>query len=159
MKGTFGASFYLTHWGFLSVDYELNDYAHSRYFFSGNDPQSSSAINSNINATYKLSSTVKAGAEFAYKALRVRAGFAWSESPYANNLSPNGYSGARYNYTGGIGYRGRIFFADLAYVRTMYKDYLNPYAEVGGVGPAVLNTFTANTVIATIGFKFGVNRN
>jgi hypothetical protein len=158
MKGTFGASFYLTHWGFLSVDYELNDYAHSRYFFNGNDPQSSNAINSSISATYKLSSTVKVGAEFAYKGLRLRAGFAWSGSPYANNLAPSGHTGTRLNYTGGIGYRGRVFFADLAYVRTMYKDYLNPYADVNGVGPAILNTFTANTVVATIGFRFGLRR-
>lgn len=161
MKGTFGASFYLTHWGFLSVDYELNDYAHSRFFFNGNDPQSSNAINSNISATYKLSSTVKAGAEFAYKGLRLRAGFAWSESPY-NSSQPSGYTGARFNYTGGIGYRGRRFFADLAYVRTMYKNYFTPYSYTDAQGnfqsPGVYNTFTANTIVATIGFKFGLRR-
>ena len=161
MKGTFGASFFLTHWGFISVDYELNDYAHSRFFFNGNDPQSSSAINSNISATYKLSSTVKAGAEFAYKGLRLRAGFAWSESPYSNN-QPSGYTGARFNYTGGIGYRGRRFFADLAYVRTEYKNYFTPYSYTDAQGvlqnPGVYNSFAANTVVATIGFKFGLRR-
>jgi len=157
MKGTFGASFYLSHWGFLSVDYELNDYAQSRFFFNDNDPQSSNAINASISSTYRLSSTVKAGAEFAFKALRLRAGFAWAQSPFSTS-QPSGYTGSRLNYTGGIGYRGRVFFADLAYVRTLYKDYLNPYADVNGVGPDVYNTFTANTIVATIGFKFGLRR-
>ncbi|CAK9253299.1 unnamed protein product, partial [Sphagnum jensenii] len=101
LKGTFGASFYLKQWGFLSVDYELNDYGHARYTFDGSDRSVSDQINTNINNMYKLASTVKAGAEFAYKSLRVRAGFAWSESPFKNSLAPSGYDGARFNYTAG----------------------------------------------------------
>ncbi|CAK9251494.1 unnamed protein product [Sphagnum jensenii] len=163
LKGTFGASFYLKQWGFLSVDYELNDYGHTRYTFDGSDRSTSDEINKNINSMYKLASTVKAGAEFAYKSLRLRAGFAWSESPFKNSLAPSGYDGARFNYTAGIGYRGKRFFADLAYVRTQYKDYYTPYSYTDAQGnlqaPGVLNSFSSNTIIATIGFKFGVNRN
>jgi hypothetical protein len=163
LKGIFGASFYLKQWGFISVDYELDDYSHTHYTFDGNDRSTSNGINANISNTYKLASTVKAGAEFAYKSLRLRAGFAWSESPFKNGQSPASYDGARFNYTAGIGYRGRSFFADLAYVRTMYKDYYTPYAYTDAQGnlqsPGVYNSFTANMIIATIGFKFGLNRN
>ena len=163
LKGTFGASFYLKQWGFLSVDYELNDYGLTKYTFDGSDRTVSDQLNADIKKTYQLASTVKAGAEFAYKGLRLRAGFAWSESPFNNNNAPATYNGARFNYTGGIGYRGRRFFADLAYVRTQYKNYFTPYSYTDAQGnlqsPGVVNTFSSNTIIATIGFKFGVGRN
>jgi hypothetical protein len=160
LKGTFGASFYLNHWGFLSVDYELNDYSHTHYTFD--DGASASYWNTLINAKYQLASTVKVGAEFAYKSLRVRGGFAWSQSPFRNGVAVSGYTGERFNYTAGIGYRGRIFFADLAYVRTQYKDYYAPYSYQSGATteePGVYNNFSSNTIVATIGFKFGVRRN
>jgi hypothetical protein len=163
LKGTFGASFYLKQWGFLSVDYELNDYGLTKFTFDGSDRSASDQLNAYIKKDYQLASTVKAGAEFAYKTLRLRAGFAWSESPFNNNNVPTTYNGARFNYTGGIGYRGRRFFADLAYVRTQYKNYFTPYSYTDAQGnlqsPGVINTFSSNTIIATIGFKFGVNRN
>ena len=158
LKATFGASFYLKQWGFLSVDYELNDYGHTHYTFD-DDRAYSNSINADISNMYKLASTVKAGAEFAYKTLRLRAGFAWSESPFKNSAAPSGYDGARFNYTAGIGYRGKHFFADLAYVRTQYKDYYTPYSITDAQGnqqaAGVLNSFASNSIIATIGFKFG----
>jgi hypothetical protein len=164
LKGTFGASVYLKQWGFLSVDYELNDYGHTRFLFDGGDQSQSNYLNNTISNTYRLASTVKAGAEFAYKGLRLRAGFAWSQSPFNNTgTAPASYNGARFNYTAGIGYRGRVFFADLAYVRTEYKNYYTPYSYTDAQGvlqnPGVYNTFSANTIIATIGFKFGTHRN
>lgn len=160
LKGTFGASFYLKQWGFISVDYELDDYSHTHYTFDGGGD--ASYWNTLISVKYQLSSTVRAGAEFAYKSLRIRGGFAWSQSPFKNGVAVNGYTGARYNYTAGIGYRGRRFFADLAYVRTQYKDYYAPYSYQSGTNteePGVYNTFSSNTIVATIGFKFGLGRN
>jgi hypothetical protein len=37
LKATFGASFYLKQWGFISVDYEMDDYTHTHYSFDGAD--------------------------------------------------------------------------------------------------------------------------
>lgn len=161
LNATFGASFYLKQWGFVSVDYEMNDYAHTRYSFDGNDRQFSDQENLNISAKYRLASTVRAGAEFAYKTLRLRAGFAWSQSPFRSGVAVPGYDAGRYNYTAGIGYRGNRFFADLAYVRTQYKDYYTPYSYTDASGtqePGVFNNFHGNMIVATIGFKFGLNR-
>lgn len=163
LKGTFGASVYLKQWGFISVDYELDDYSHTHYTFDGNDRSYSDQINTDIHNIYKLSSSIRAGAEFAYKSLRLRAGFAWAESPFRNSGAPSGYDGSRFNYTAGIGYRGRSFFADLAYVRTQYKDYYTPYSYTDASGnlqsPNVLNNYASNMIVATIGFKFGRYRN
>jgi hypothetical protein len=159
LKATFGASFYLKQWGFISVDYEMNDYTHTHYSFAGSDKSISDQENTLIAAKYKLASTIKAGAEFSYKTLRLRAGFAWSESPFRSGVAVSGYDGARFNYTAGIGYRGKSFFADLAYVRTQYKDFYTPYAYTNGAGavqePGVYNNTAVNTIVATIGFKFG----
>ena len=162
LKATFGASFYLKQWGFISVDYEMDDYTHTKFSFDGADRSLSDQENTLIAAKYKLASTVKAGAEFAYKSLRLRAGFAWAESPFRSGVAVGGYSGARFNYTAGIGYRGKRFFADLAYVRTQYKDYYTPYSYTDASGvqePGVYNNASSNMIIATIGFKFGLNRN
>lgn len=161
LNATFGASFYLKQWGFISVDYEMNDYSHTRYRFDGSDRQYSDLENLNISAKYRLASTVRAGAEFAYKTLRLRAGFAWSQSPFKSGVAVPGYDAGRYNYTAGIGYRGSRFFADLAYVHTQYKDYYTPYSYTDASGtqePGVFNNFRSNMIVATIGFKFGVNR-
>lgn len=161
LNATFGASFYLKQWGFISVDYEMNDYSHSRYRFDDADRKYSDLENLNISAKYRLASTVRAGAEFAWKSLRLRGGFAWSQSPFKSGVGVNGYDGARFNYTAGIGYRGSRFFADLAYVRTQYKDYYTPYSYTDASGtqePGVFNNFHGNMILATIGFKFGVNR-
>ena len=158
-KLTFGASAYLKQWGFVSVDYELTDYTHTHYSFSGQDKTISDQENAYISAQYKIASTIKAGAEFSYKKLRLRAGFAWSESPFRSGVGVSGYDGARYNYTAGIGYRGQSFFADLAYVRTQYKDYYSPYAYKDAMNviqePGVYNNSSVNTIVATVGFKFG----
>jgi hypothetical protein len=161
-KATFGASFYIKQWAFISVDYEMNDYTHTHYSFDGSGSDAA-YWNNLVESKYKLSSTVKAGAEFAYKTLRVRAGFAWMESPFKNNVAVTGYDGSRFNYTAGIGYRGKRFFADLAYVRTEYKDYYTPYSYTDASGavqePGVYNNFHSNMIILTLGLKFGLNRN
>ncbi len=161
LKAIFGTSFYLKQWGFISVDYEMDDYTHTYFSFDG-DKALSDHENNLIAAKYRIASTVKAGAEFAYKALRLRAGFAWSESPFKSGVAVNGYDGSRFNYTAGIGYRGRVFFADLAYVRTQYKNYYTPYSYTDASGvqePGVYSNTANNMIIATIGLKFGRNRN
>jgi hypothetical protein len=47
-------------------------------------------------------------------------------------------------------------------VRTQYQDYYTPYRYTDASGtqePGVYNTFASNMIVATIGFKFGLNRN
>jgi hypothetical protein len=74
-----------------------------------------------------------------------------------------GYDGARFNYTAGIGYRGKRFFADLwPMYAAQYKDYYTPYSYTDASGvqePGVYNNASSNMIIATVGFKFGLNRN
>jgi hypothetical protein len=57
-------------------------------------------------------------------------------------------------YTAGLGYRGKSFFADLAYVRTQYKDYFAPYTYTTNE-PGAFNKYANNNIVLTVGFKFG----
>jgi hypothetical protein len=151
LKATFGASFYGGKWGFVSVDYELNDYPHSSYRFP-TAPSEELYWNNRTGSEYRVASTVKAGAEFSFKSLRVRGGFAWSQSPLKATMP--GYDGARYTGTVGLGYRGTHFYADAAYAYNQYKDYYMPYITSTNQ-PISLNTATYHALLFTVGYRFG----
>lgn len=153
LKLTTGASFYLKQWGFISVDYELANYNSAKFGFDGNKAEQD-YWNKLINGKYRATSTVKVGAVFAFKSLRVRGGFAWSQSPFKSGIGVTNYDGTRMMYTAGLGYRGKYFFADLAYVRTQYKDYFAPYTYTTNE-PGAFNKYANNNIVLTVGFKFG----
>ncbi|MFN8278054.1 MAG: hypothetical protein U0T84_11255 [Chitinophagales bacterium] len=147
---TAGGSVYFKQYGFLSVDYQLDDYSHSR--FSGDN--SFDAVNTVIRAKYRAASSVKVGAEFSWKSLRLRGGFAWMQSPFKSGVAVAGADNSRMNYSAGIGYRGKSFFVDMAYVYSTSTAYFAPYAESKNE-PGVITKTRNNLLMATIGFKFG----
>ena len=81
---------------------------------------------------------------------RVRAGFAYYGTPFANAES----STARKNITAGFGIRGNDVYADLGYVYTFYDGFYQPYTLNNRVVPtASLNNSAANIAL-TVGFRF-----
>jgi hypothetical protein len=161
LKATFGVSFYVKQWAIISVDYEIANYSGTHYHFDG-DQSASIYWNTLISSKYRLSSTLKAGIEVSYKKLRLRGGIAWSQSPVRDDSTTNGYASARLDYTAGIGLRGKVFFADLAYVRTLSRSYYAPYSYSDTKGrqqPGVYTAATANVIVVTVGFTFGKSGN
>lgn len=153
LKATFGTSFILKQWGFISVDYELNDYKHISLGFD-DDKAATTAYTQDFNHLYGIGHTVKAGAEIAWSILRFRAGYQWNSTPFQAGVGVKGYNIERHTFGGGLGYRGKLFFADLAYAHTMGSDYTSLYRATVNE-PVLLNKFSNDRVVVTVGFKFG----
>jgi hypothetical protein len=153
LKATFGTSFIINKWGFISVDYELNDYKHMALGFDENKTLSD-AYNHDISRLYGIGHTVKAGAEISWNVLRVRAGYQWNSSPFQSGVGVKGYDLQRHTISAGLGYRGKLFFADLAYAHTMGSDFTSLY-RASANEPVLLNKFTNDRIVVTVGFKFG----
>lgn len=153
LKFTLGTSFYLKQWGFLSVDYELNDYQHTSLSFAGYE-NNAAVYNNQINRLYGVGHTLRAGVEVSpIGTIRVRAGYAWNSSPIQSPARVGGYDMQQHNFTGGLGYRGNIFFADLAYVYAMGGNYQSIYASQTNE-PAMLTQYTNHRIVLTFGVKF-----
>ncbi len=151
-RGLFGACFILPKVGFLSVDYELSDYRTKINF--KDYPATTTSVNELIKQKYTLSHQVKAGAEFAIKSFRLRGGFAWQSTPFAANIIEKKYNSTTFSYTGGLGYRGKWFFADLAYVYQTTSSYLAPYYFASNE-PGAKTKYATHIIQATVGVKFG----
>ena len=91
---------------------------------------------------------VRAGFEGAYKSLRFRAGYSYATSPYKKTYATSGYTESRHNATAGLGYRGKRFYADLAYIFGMSKDASFPYADF-----VVKNRNMSHSILVTLGFR------
>jgi hypothetical protein len=87
----------------------------------------------------------------------LRAGFNYFQSPY----NDSSLDFARYAYSGGIGYRGKHFFADLAYTLNTGKYHFAPYyvnnyrvRDTDENPDVAVENLKIGCIIATIGFKF-----
>ena len=157
-KVTMGAG-YIHKYGLLAIEYELSDAGSSKFKFDAADGNSSAYenyINNQIRQKYGLFHTIKAGVEFKYDPIRIRGGIQYRTSPFKSNYAPSGINTAILTYSAGIGYRGKHFFADVAYVQTNSKEMYVPYqlntAAWNPVPAATLSTKNP-LVVLSIGYK------
>ncbi|MDB5284413.1 MAG: rane protein involved in aromatic hydrocarbon degradation [Bacteroidota bacterium] len=150
MKGVISASFYYKQNGFFSIDYEFQNLASSRFNFGSQYADGTKQMNDTIKADYGYLHTIRAGFEGSYKALRLRAGYSFSSSPYKKGVAMQGDPEMIQNVTAGIGVRLKHFYADMAYVFGMTKDISYPQAS-----DPVNNTYLTHTLLITLGWKFG----
>jgi hypothetical protein len=143
--------------GFLTADIEYVNYR-SASFTTDPDGDNSSdtksylkSLNKTIDNTYKGAFNVKAGGELKFTTIMGRLGVAYYGNPY-KDLGHN-EKGGRFQLTGGLGYRNKGIFVDLAYVHTMGKDIHFAYRlqHTAYTGAAVKST-NGNAVL-TVGFK------
>jgi hypothetical protein len=140
--------------GFISADLEYVTHSSSRFRDAELDGSGSnnyfSAVNNVIRDIYKGTLNMKIGGELKFNTIMARAGFAYYGNPYRDEA----LNGKRMFISGGLGYRNKGYFIDLAYVHRITNDVNFPYrlndkantfAEVQGGG---------GTVVATVGFKF-----
>jgi hypothetical protein len=140
--------------GFVSADVEYVTYGSNK--FSNSDPGVTedqayfNSINSAIKRIYKGALNAKIGGELKFNTIMARLGFAYYGNPYRDQP----FKGNRMYISGGLGYRNKGYFVDLAYVHRITKDVnfpyrlddkANTYADVRGTG---------GNVVATVGLKF-----
>jgi hypothetical protein len=154
LRATFGTSFFIKQYGFISIDYELNDHKSNSLRFDRTEKELQDFYNNQISGLYGIGHTLRIGGEFAWKVLRVRAGYNYHSSPFKSGVGVPGFNLQRHTATAGLGYRGKVLFADFAYARTMGSDYLSIYSATSDE-PALKSKFNSNRIILSIGVRIG----
>jgi hypothetical protein len=142
--------------GFITADIEYVNYKASSFTTDpdGDNSQSTKdylkSLNKTIDKTYKGAFNFRLGGELKFTTLMVRLGGAYYGNPYKNL---NGEKGNRFQLSGGLGYRDKGIFVDLAYVYTMGKDIHFPYRlqNAAFTGATIKNT--GGNILLTVGFK------
>ncbi|PLW94639.1 MAG: hypothetical protein C0591_12330 [Marinilabiliales bacterium] len=145
-------AFIIKKFGFLSAEYEYVNYSNAK--FKAND-YSFATENENIKSYYTSAHNLRAGAEWRVSSLSLRAGYALYSSPYKNNLN----DGARQSYSGGLGYRGKSFAIDFAYVYSKMNEdyYMYIYSDPNtgdDISPKVTNELAESSFILSFKYYF-----
>lgn len=157
-KLTSGAG-YIHKYGFVSVEYELSDAGNAKFRISNADANAKAYenfVNERINEKYGLFHTIKAGVEFKYDPVRIRGGIQYRTSPFKNSFAPSTISTSSITFSAGIGYRGKHFFADIAYAQTNFKELYVPYqlsTEAWKPVPSASLSTKNPLIIFTVGYK------
>lgn len=140
-----------TQKGFITADVEFVDYKAASFHDVNNDQDAAdyyNELNKTIDNLFKNAINARLGGEMKLNTFMVRLGGAYYGNPYQSESSDV------VKVTGGIGYRNRGMFLDLAYVYTMVKDVNYPYLlqDKANVAANLKNNY--GNIVATIGFKF-----
>ncbi len=143
--------------GFVSADVEWVNYGGSRYSFDTDLYPGftgyADEVNGLIKDKYTHALNVRLGAEYVYKLLRVRAGYAYYGSPFAADIETIG--AVRQNLSFGLGIRPNSIYLDLAVIRSLQKELYVPYTTVASPNSQEVNNQIGLTnIMATVGLKF-----
>ena len=135
--------------GFVTADVEYVTHRSSR-FKSPEDPDYYKGVNDAVKFSYKGAVNVRLGGEMKFNTLMTRLGFAYYGSPYEDKQ----LKAHRMNVSGGVGYRNRGIFVDLAYVYGLNRDVDFPYrlSDKANTFADVRNN--NGSVLLTFGVKF-----
>lgn len=94
------------------MDYSIRDYNNVKFRPSNDDYYRE--LNSEMSAILGYSSELRIGAEYKIKALSLRGGYRFEQSPYINKTTIGDLNG----FSGGLGYNFGATKVDLAYSYT-----------------------------------------
>ncbi|UPK72352.1 hypothetical protein [Chitinophaga filiformis] len=141
--------------GFISVDYELDDYRSMKLKY-GNALENYHYAEE-VKASYRTAANIRAGAEIRYLLYALRLGIARYGSPYRDR----DIDGARIYYSGGLGYKANNgYYMDLSLIRGGRQQRREvPYELLpnkdGYVNPPAAQINNATTRMAlTCGLRF-----
>jgi hypothetical protein len=133
--------------GFVSFEYEYVNYGQAKLNSNG---YGFSDENSNIRNYYQSTHNFRAGTEWRFSKISLRAGYALYGSPYKNNLN----DGMRQSFSGGVGYRTGNFALDFAYVYSTKKEDYYLYSTPDIQSNAVNNTFVDQNFVFTFRYIY-----
>lgn len=155
----------------LGAEYEYQNYSSMGYYYPEGDEMYYES--DQVKQQTKGVSTFRVGAEYkVIPQFALRAGYNYSTAVLKNDavkaLAANSLhvdsdfanTKSLSNYTLGLGYRGSMFYADLAYKYTAQKADFYPFALPGGANggydaPAATKvTNSRSQVIVTLGLRF-----
>ena len=160
LQGSLG--FIIEKRAIIGLEYQFENFSAMRF---SSDRMLNQPTKDLINGEMRISHTAKIGAEVkVIEGLSLRAGFAFASAP-SIKLSENIYTDEAnfqaypldqpqntFYYTGGIGYKKKAFYADLAYVHQVKKERFFEYLPQEA-GPYDL-TLHNNNIMMTLGYRF-----
>jgi hypothetical protein len=149
----------------LNAEYELVDYKMSRFTNYGNVNQ---AQNVEIECNMKTQHIVRVGAELNVKSFALRVGYNYMTSPFRSDAYKNLLENAsvaetsteymnRFEkniYTCGLGFRGKIYYFDLAYMMEKQKADFYPFYDAEIANPGAQVKQTNHIAMVTLGARF-----
>jgi hypothetical protein len=150
--------------GFLTADIEYIDHKASSFTTDPNGDNSQStqdylkSLNKSIDAAYKGAFNFRVGGELKFTTIMARLGAAYYGNPYKVITGPtllpvSKQKGSRFQLSGGLGYRNKGMFIDIAYVHTMGKDAHYAYRLQNSPFQGASIKSTGGNAILTVGFK------
>ena len=136
--------------GFLGLDVERVNFGGGNFNYEDGFENEENAVNADVEATFQSVFNIRLGGEFAFQKLRLRAGYNINGNPYIDEA----IEATSNAITGGIGFRGDNFFADLAYQRFTSKESYTPYLSFDVPATPGLTESSIQRVLLTLGFKF-----
>lgn len=161
----------------LGAEYEYEDYSSMKFKYPEGDEMEFE--NNEVDLCLKGVNTLRLGLEWKpISAFALRAGYNYSTAAFkedalkvlpSNSINTDtdfANSQTKNTFTLGIGYRGSMFYADLAYKFDMYKSDFYPfyndfYSESNGAAihdivtpPTTKVTNTRSQVLLTLGLRF-----
>lgn len=137
--------------GLFSVDYEYKDPSASRFRASDYNFISE---NRDIRNKYTATHSVRAGTEWKLDNFSIRAGYGYTTSPMDTRYKVSGYDFSGQQISGGIGFREKNFFVDLAYLYAFSNEYFQPYLLENKTVDGSYEHVTGYNFTATFGVKF-----
>jgi len=129
--------------GLISIDYSIKDYGSTK-FQPKNDIYFRN-LNSEMNDILAYSGELRIGAEYKIKALSLRGGYRFEESPYNNGTT----IGDLNSFSGGFGYNFGVFKLDFSYAygdRTTQQGFFNQ----GFTDGAQINSINNNVSVTLL---------
>ncbi|HLK29458.1 MAG TPA: hypothetical protein VKT28_12830 [Puia sp.] len=140
--------------GFITADVEYVTNRSSRYSEGGYSSDDASLdygpLNGAIKDSYKGNFNFKVGGEMKFNTFMGRLGFAYSTSPYKQSA----LKADRMYVSGGLGYRNKGMFIDLAYIQNIINDVNFPYRLADKANTFANLKDNGGTVMVTVGMKF-----
>jgi hypothetical protein len=149
-KMNLGAALFLGKQGFVSGEVEFVDYGKAQLQSSDFEVFDDNDV---ISDAYRNVINYKVGAELRFDELRFRGGFNYQADPYNEQQIDRSV----YAFTGGLGYRNKDFFVDLATKVRNTRQYYSPYflpEDYAGGSPTADSRFQSVTAMVTIGSTF-----
>lgn len=131
--------------GLISFDYSIKDYSSAE--FSQERDSRDPFVNDKISSTLQNTSEIRVGGEYKIKAVSLRAGYRFEQSPYKNDTVMGDLNG----YSGGIGFNFGSTKLDFSYA-TSKRNTQQGFFTQGFTDGARLNTKT-NTFTASLLFE------
>lgn len=146
-----GASLFFEKFGFITADVEMVNYGGAKYS-SDISGISFSSDNEKITSLYQNTINYRLGGEYRFNSFRARAGYSFMPDPFKSEQ--NGVSRQITSLSGGLGYRGKKFYADFALVFSQGKNSYRPYSINSIDSPLVTLENKTMFGMVTLGFPF-----